>query len=55
MTATYYPEQPRETLYIGFEERELLIAGIRRQKHIRGVGTVVLAGLLVLVVVSAIL
>ncbi len=51
MTVTYYPEQPRETRYIGFEERQL----IKQHQHISGVGMAVLIGSLMLAAVSLIL
>ncbi len=55
MIVTYYPDQPRETRHIGFDERNLLIARIKSQKQFRKAGIVMLAASLILVAVSLIL
>ncbi len=42
MTLTYYPEQPRETRYIGFDEKQLSVAKIKHQNQFRKAGWVLL-------------
>ncbi|MCP3907097.1 MAG: hypothetical protein GY712_03685 [Oceanicoccus sp.] len=51
MPLIYYPEQPRETRYIGFDKRQLL----KRHQQFRKAGMVLLAVSLILAAVSLML
>ncbi len=51
----YYPSQPTATRLIGFEEQQLILTRVKRQKQLKEAGVMSLIGLLAIAAVSLML